>query len=78
MINDLLWDSSECKRVQTALFCFAFFIVYSVFFPSPIWHSSLPFAMCAYLMHYIPSDINNYEYCVYDLMYIMYVSTTWQ
>ena len=26
--------------------------------------------MCAYLMYYIPSDINNDEYCVYDLMYL--------
>ena len=26
--------------------------------------------MCAYLMYYIPSDINNDEYCVYDLMHL--------
>ena len=78
----------EYKLHLFVLFCFAFFIVYSSFFPSPIWHSSYlidigahkpwllaPFAMCAYLMYYISSDINNDEYCVYDLIY---VSTTWQ
>ena len=83
-INNLLWDSSECGEYKLHfLFFFAFFIVYSSFFPSPIWHSSCltdigahkprllaPFAMCAYLMYYISSDINNDEYCVYDLMYL--------
>ena len=29
-----------------------------------------PVAMCAYLLYYIPSDINNDEYCAYDLMYL--------
>ena len=87
-LNNLLWDSSECREYKLHfflffLFCFAFFIVYSSFFPSPIWHSSCltdigahklwllaAFAMCAYLMYYISSDINNDEYCVYDLMYL--------
>ena len=87
-LNNLLWDSSECREYKLHFFfffccCFAFFIVYSSFFPSPIWHSSCltdigahklwllaPFAMCAYLMYYISSDINNDEYCVYDLMYL--------
>ena len=87
-LNNLLWDSSECREYKLHffsffLFCFAFFFVYSSFFPSPIWHSSCltdigahklwllaQFAMCAYLMYYISSDINNDEYCVYDLMYL--------
>ena len=79
-LNNLLWDSSECREYKLHFF---FFIVYSSFFPSPIWHSSCltdigahklwllaPFAMCAYLMYYISSDINNDEYCVYALMYL--------
>ena len=87
MINNLLWDSSECREYKLHFFFFffyfAFSIVYSSFFPSPIWHSSClpdigahkpwllaPFAMCAYLMYDISSDINNDEYCVYDLMYL--------
>ena len=88
MINNLLWDSSECREYKLhffcfSLFCFSFFIVYSALFPSPIWHSSCltnigahkpwllaPFAVCAYLMYYISSDINNDEDCVYDLMYL--------
>ena len=39
--------------------------------------ASSPFAMYAYLMYYIPSDIDNDEYCVYDLMYlcIYYMAT---
>ena len=61
------------------LFC----VLYCLLFPSPIWHSSCLtdigthkpwllalFAICAYLMYYISSDINNDEYCVYDLMYL--------
>ena len=87
IFNNLLWDISECREYKLHffffLFFFSFFIVYSSFFPSPIWHSSCltdigahkpwllaPFAVCAYLMYYISSDINNDEYCVYDLMYL--------
>ena len=70
-------------KLHFFLFCFAFFIVYSSFFPRPIWHSSCltdigahkpwllaPVAMCAYVMYYIPSYISNVEICVYDLMYL--------
>ena len=85
--------SSECKRVQTAPFVlFSLLITLHSFFSRSIWHSPCltyigahklwllaPFALCAYLMYYAPSDINSDEYCAYGLVYlrIYYMAKTY-